>query len=66
MPTFVSPRGKGYAPLEKLVCPSCQQVKSDYVKMGMSNDYKVAIDEGATIIRIGTKIFGEEKKEQYN
>ena len=39
MPTFVSPRGKGYAPLEMLVCPSCQQLKSDYVKMGMSNDY---------------------------
>ena len=36
------------------------------LSMGMSNDYKVAIDEGATIIRIGTKIFGEEKKEQYN
>jgi len=27
--------------------------------MGMSHDYLVAIEEGATIIRIGTAIFGE-------
>lgn len=29
------------------------------LSMGMSNDYKIAIDEGATIIRIGSLIFGE-------
>lgn len=29
------------------------------VSMGMSGDYKIAIEEGSTIIRIGTKIFGE-------
>lgn len=28
------------------------------LSMGMSGDYQVAIDEGATIIRIGTAIFG--------
>ncbi len=28
------------------------------ISMGMSNDYRVAIEEGSTIIRIGTKIFG--------
>ncbi len=28
------------------------------ISMGMSNDYEVAIEEGSTIIRIGTKIFG--------
>jgi uncharacterized pyridoxal phosphate-containing UPF0001 family protein len=27
--------------------------------MGMSGDYKVAIEEGSTMIRVGTKIFGE-------
>jgi uncharacterized pyridoxal phosphate-containing UPF0001 family protein len=27
--------------------------------MGMTNSYKVALEEGANIIRIGTKIFGE-------
>ncbi len=30
-----------------------------YLSMGMSNDYKVAIEEGATHIRVGTAIFGE-------
>lgn len=28
------------------------------VSMGMSNDYKIAVEEGATIIRVGTLIFG--------
>ncbi|MGB3977106.1 MAG: YggS family pyridoxal phosphate-dependent enzyme [bacterium] len=29
------------------------------LSMGMSNDYQVAIEEGATMVRIGTAIFGE-------
>jgi len=29
------------------------------ISMGMSNDYKIAIEEGSTIIRIGNLIFGE-------
>jgi pyridoxal phosphate enzyme (YggS family) len=29
------------------------------LSMGMSNSYKVAIEEGANLIRIGSKIFGE-------
>ena len=29
------------------------------LSMGMSNDYKIAIEEGSNYIRIGTKIFGE-------
>ena len=28
------------------------------LSMGMSNDYKIAIEEGANIVRIGSKIFG--------
>jgi len=28
------------------------------LSMGMSSDYKVAIEEGATIIRVGSAIFG--------
>jgi PLP dependent protein len=27
--------------------------------MGMTDDYRVAIEEGATIVRIGRAIFGE-------
>jgi len=27
--------------------------------MGMSNSYKIAIEEGANIVRVGKKLFGE-------
>jgi pyridoxal phosphate enzyme (YggS family) len=41
----------------------CQQTFSlthfDQLSMGMSNDYPIAIEEGSTIVRIGTAIFGE-------
>lgn len=29
-----------------------------YLSMGMTNDFEIAIEEGANIIRIGTAIFG--------
>ncbi len=29
------------------------------LSMGMTNDFKIAIEEGATILRIGTAIFGD-------
>lgn len=29
------------------------------LSMGMSNDYEVAVEEGATLIRVGTAIFGQ-------
>ena len=29
------------------------------LSMGMSHDYTIAIEEGATLVRVGTKIFGE-------
>jgi len=33
------------------------------LSMGMSNDFEVAIAEGATIVRIGTALFGPRRKE---
>lgn len=29
-----------------------------YLSMGMSHDYKIAVEEGANIVRVGTAIFG--------
>jgi uncharacterized pyridoxal phosphate-containing UPF0001 family protein len=29
------------------------------LSMGMSHDFEVAIEEGATCVRVGTAIFGE-------
>ena len=35
----------------------------DYLSMGMTNSYLVAIEEGANVVRIGTKIFGQRGSE---
>jgi uncharacterized pyridoxal phosphate-containing UPF0001 family protein len=29
------------------------------LSMGMSHDFEVAVEEGATLVRVGTAIFGE-------
>ena len=34
-------------------------VDMDILSMGMTNDYEIAIEEGATMVRVGTGIFGE-------
>lgn len=34
-------------------------VDMDVLSMGMTGDYMVAIEEGATMVRVGTSIFGE-------
>ena len=39
-------------------------VSSEILSMGMSGDYEVAIEEGATYIRVGTNIFGERNYSQ--
>jgi uncharacterized pyridoxal phosphate-containing UPF0001 family protein len=33
------------------------------LSMGMSRDFKIAIEEGATFVRVGTNFFHEEEKE---
>ncbi|MGP1414777.1 MAG: YggS family pyridoxal phosphate-dependent enzyme [Treponema sp.] len=37
----------------------CLDVKTLELSMGMSGDFEMAIEEGATIIRVGTSIFGK-------
>jgi len=44
---------------ERLAQMNLANVKMRYLSMGMSNSYRVAIQEGANIIRVGTKLFGE-------
>ena len=44
---------------EKLKEMNLPHVEMRYLSMGMSNSYKVALEEGANIVRIGTKLFGE-------
>ncbi len=44
---------------ERLKALNLPNVEMKYLSMGMTNSYKVAIEQGANIIRIGTMIFGE-------
>jgi pyridoxal phosphate enzyme (YggS family) len=37
-------------------------VTMEYLSMGMTDSYRVAIEEGANIVRIGSKIFGERQR----
>ena len=39
-------------------------VSMDVLSMGMSHDFEVAIEEGATCVRVGTAIFGERTKHE--
>lgn len=46
------------------LCKNIIQIKQenldvDFLSMGMSNDYQIALQEGSNLIRIGTAIFGE-------
>lgn len=45
----------------RLIFEDLKKTNSDFrdLSMGMSNDYSIAIEEGATMIRIGSLIFGE-------
>ena len=38
---------------------SIPNISMDELSMGMSGDYEIAIEEGATLVRVGTAIFGE-------
>jgi len=38
------------------------QVKLPQLSIGMTNDYSVAVEEGATLVRVGTAIFGERRR----
>ncbi|MBW2989683.1 YggS family pyridoxal phosphate-dependent enzyme [Candidatus Woesearchaeota archaeon] len=43
---------------EKIKLLKIPGAKMEYISMGMSDSYKVAAEEGANMVRIGTKIFG--------
>jgi uncharacterized pyridoxal phosphate-containing UPF0001 family protein len=39
-------------------------VKFPHLSMGMTQDFSIAVEEGATLVRVGTAIFGERPKRQ--
>lgn len=50
---------KTKAVFDRLSKAGIANVEMKYLSMGMSNSYAIAIKEGANIVRIGTKLFGE-------
>ncbi len=52
-----------FASLKKLLVDinrkNIDNISMDVLSMGMTNDYEVAVEEGATLVRVGTGIFGE-------
>ena len=60
--TFDEQRG-AFARLRKLgESLSADGLTIDTLSMGMSSDYRAAVFEGSTMVRIGTAIFGERRK----
>jgi pyridoxal phosphate enzyme (YggS family) len=54
-PYFVATK-KVFDRIRELKLP---RVEMNYLSMGMTNSYQIALEEGANLIRIGSKIFGE-------
>lgn len=52
-----------FASLRKLLIDISKEnidnIDMDYLSMGMTNDFEVAIEEGSSMVRIGTAIFGK-------
>ncbi|MDY0234403.1 MAG: YggS family pyridoxal phosphate-dependent enzyme [Gudongella sp.] len=44
---------------EKLKSRNYKELDMNILSMGMSNDYKIAIEEGSNMVRLGTAIFGK-------
>ena len=44
---------------EKVLSEHLLEEKELALSMGMSGDFEMAIEEGATIVRVGTSIFGK-------
>jgi pyridoxal phosphate enzyme (YggS family) len=58
-PEVARPYFRRLRKLAEFLAKRFQQVSFEQLSMGMSGDYPVAIEEGATILRIGTAIMGE-------
>lgn len=48
---------------DKIKNTEYKNIEMKYLSMGMSHDYKVALEEGSNMVRVGSFIFG---KRNYN
>jgi pyridoxal phosphate enzyme (YggS family) len=60
-PYFVELRKLG----ERLGQQKIPRISMEELSMGMSNDFEVAIEEGATLVRVGTAIFGPRPENEF-
>jgi pyridoxal phosphate enzyme (YggS family) len=44
---------------DRLAVANIPNIEMRFLSMGMSNSYHIAMEEGANLVRIGTKLFGE-------
>ena len=49
---------------DRIAARALPQIGMTVLSMGMSHDFEVAIEEGATCVRVGTAIFGEREEPQ--
>jgi len=57
-PYFIKTK-KLFDQIKKMDLPN---VEMKYLSMGMTNSYRIALEEGANMVRVGTKIFRERKQ----
>ena len=43
-------------------CVALDGFEARHLSMGMSNDYEIAVEEGSTMVRLGTVLFGERQR----
>jgi PLP dependent protein len=61
LPERVRPMFRQLADLKRQ-CEDLLGAPLPHLSMGMSGDFEVAVEEGATIVRVGTALFGERRK----
>ena len=67
IPPFVAEAEKARPYFQRLAalkadCEKIQGAPLPHLSMGMSGDFEIAIEEGATIVRVGTALFGGRQK----
>jgi len=53
-----APDPEDVRPIFRALAMAARRLELPELSMGMSNDFEVAVEEGATVVRIGTAIFG--------
>jgi pyridoxal phosphate enzyme (YggS family) len=61
--TLIRPVFRGLRELRDELAVTTPAINWRHLSMGMTNDFEIAIEEGATIVRVGSAIFGARNRE---